>query len=80
MEKEFLIAGEIPENLGIPSQSIINMLDDFDKNGLYMHSFMLLRRGKIAAEGYYKPFCPDTPHRMYSISKTFTATAIGFVR
>lgn len=79
MEKEFLIAGEIPENLGIPSQSIINMLDDFDKNGLYMHSFMLLRRGKIAAEGYYKPFCPDTPHRMYSISKTFTATAIGLL-
>lgn len=47
MEKEFLIAGEIPENLGIPSQSIINMLDDFDKNGLYMHSFMLLRRGGL---------------------------------
>lgn len=77
--QEKLFMEETPENLGISSQDIINLLNDFEENGFYTHSFMIMRHGKVAAEGYYAPFKKDELHRIYSISKTFTATAIGFL-
>ena len=40
---------------------------------------MIIRHGKIIAEGYWKPFHRDFRHRMYSISKSFVAGAIGLL-
>lgn len=45
---------------------------------LEFHSFMVIRHGKIAVEWYNEPYTADTSHSMYSVSKTFSATAIGF--
>ena len=42
-----------------------------------LHSFMLLRGGKVVAEGWWYPYNPDSPHRLYSLSKSFTSTAVG---
>lgn len=42
------------------------------------HSFMLLRHGRIVAEGWWSPYRPDAPQNLYSVSKTFAALAIGF--
>lgn len=67
-----------PEELGIPSQAIIDFLDDIKKSDIELHSFMLLRHGRVAAEGWWKPFNKDTPHTMYSFSKSVSSTAIGF--
>ncbi|HQH64334.1 MAG TPA: serine hydrolase, partial [Clostridiales bacterium] len=67
-----------PEQLGISSQSVIDFLDDCEKNGLELHSFMLLRHGKVAAECWWKPFAPNIPHTMFSFSKSVTAAAVGF--
>ena len=44
-----------------------------------MHNIMIIRHGKIIAEGYWKPFHRDFCHRMYSISKSFVAGAIGLL-
>ncbi|UUZ96296.1 beta-lactamase family protein [Paenibacillus sp. P25] len=38
---------------------------------------MLLRRGQVAAEAWWAPYGPDIPHMMFSLSKSFTSTAIG---
>lgn len=67
-----------PEELGIHSQSIIDFIDDCEKNHLELHSFMLLRHGKVAAECWWKPFTPDIAHTMFSFSKSVAGTAIGF--
>ena len=40
-----------------------------------LHSIMVLQHGKVLAE---KQIAPDTAHIMNSVSKTFTATAVGF--
>ena len=40
-----------------------------------LHSVMVLQYGKVLAE---KQIAPDTAHIMNSVSKTFTATAVGF--
>jgi CubicO group peptidase (beta-lactamase class C family) len=43
-----------------------------------MHSIMLLRHGHVVAEGWWRPYSADRPHRLYSLSKSFTSTAAGF--
>lgn len=67
-----------PESVGIPSQSILDMLDQLYREGIEMHSFKLLRHGKVCAEGSWAPYSPDTQHILFSFSKSFTSTAIGF--
>jgi CubicO group peptidase (beta-lactamase class C family) len=66
-----------PEQEGVSSEGIIQFLNACDTSGLENHSFMMLRHGKVIAEGWWKPYGPDYKHIMFSASKTFTATAIG---
>ena len=68
-----------PEALGIPSQAILSFLEDMKSYKIPLHSYLVLRHGKVAAEGYCAPFDADTKHRMYSISKSFTSVAIGML-
>lgn len=68
-----------PESQGVPSEIISEFLDGLAKKRLSMHSFMLMRHGNIIAEGYWKPFTAEKKHRMYSVSKSFTAIAIGMM-
>ena len=44
-----------------------------------MHSFMMVRNGKILTEAYYKPFDKDFKHRIYSSSKTYVSMAVGLL-
>ncbi len=55
--------------------SLRGFIADVEKLGL--HSFVLLRRGETVAEGWWHPYEPDRPHTLYSLSKSFTSTAVG---
>jgi len=66
-----------PEAQGIPSAAVIGFLNAVKERKLELHSFMLLRHGKVAAEGWWKPYASDIPHMLFSLSKSFTSTAIG---
>ena len=68
-----------PESLGIPSQAIAEFLDEMRALRFPIHSFLLLRHGKVAAEGYCPPYDAERKHRMYSVSKSFTSVAIGML-
>jgi CubicO group peptidase (beta-lactamase class C family) len=39
---------------------------------------MLLRHGHVIAEGWWHPYAPDQRHLLFSLSKSFTSTAVGF--
>ncbi len=67
-----------PESVGIPSQAVTDLLNELYRCGIEMHSLMLLRHGKVCAEGWWKPYNPESPHAMFSFSKSLTSTAIGF--
>ena len=67
-----------PESVGVPSQAVLDLLDELYRYGIEMHSFMLLRHGKVFAQGHWKPYNPQTPHAMFSFTKSLTSTAIGF--
>ncbi len=67
-----------PEQQGVSSQAIINFLDSAAVDQNEFHSFMFIRHGKVIAEGWWNPYRADLKHTMYSCSKSFTATAVGF--
>jgi CubicO group peptidase (beta-lactamase class C family) len=66
-----------PESQGIPSNAILAFVDAADREIRDLHSFMLLRHGQVVAEGWWAPYGPARPHSLFSLSKSFTATAVG---
>lgn len=67
-----------PEAEGVSSEGILNFLEAVANSKHELHSFMFLRHGKVIAEGWWNPYRPELKHTMYSLSKSFTSTAIGF--
>ena len=70
---------DIPENVGIPSQRILNLISRLQHRGIPMHSLLLMRHDKLITEAYYSPCKQGDLHRMFSISKSFTSIAIGLL-
>ena len=68
-----------PESQGVSSEAIISFMDELERGGMNMHSFMLIKNGKVLAECYWPFFNADKKHRMYSVSKSFTSVAIGMM-
>jgi CubicO group peptidase (beta-lactamase class C family) len=67
-----------PETQGISSTVISSFLKAVEQQGLELHSLMLVRHGNVVAEGWWSPYSSEKVHLLYSLSKSFTATAIGF--
>ncbi len=67
-----------PENVGLDSQKIIDLINELLAADYELHSMMIIRNGLVAAECYRYPFNPHTTHCLYSVSKNVTATALGF--
>ncbi len=66
-----------PEQQGIASADLLAFVDAADKDVDAMNSFMLILNGHVVAEGWWAPYDRDTPHVLYSLSKSFTSTAVG---
>ena len=67
-----------PESVGVRSEGILKFLDLIEQRGVELHGMMLLRHGKVCAEGWWKPYNANSPHMMFSFTKALTSTAIGF--
>lgn len=65
-----------PEAQGVSSKAIHDFVETADKINT-LHSFMILRHGRVIAEGWWKPEAADRPHVLASLSKSFNATAVG---
>ena len=66
-----------PEAEGIASQAIIDFVEAADKNINTFDSFMIVRHGKVIAEGWWKPNSAAKSHILNSVSKSFNSTAVG---
>src|SRR5262245_39186898 len=66
-----------PEQQGISSASIEKFVRAADEQINAMNSFMLVRHGNVVAEGWWTPYGPEIPHTLFSLSKSFTSTAVG---
>ncbi len=67
-----------PEAAGVKREGIEAFLQDMVDKHLHMHNLMILRHGKIIAEGDYAPWSRENLHMLFSLSKSFTSTAVGF--
>ena len=68
-----------PEKIGVSSTHITNFVKRLHSHHIPMHSFLMLRHDFLFAEAYYAPYTSSSLHRMFSISKSLTALAIGFL-
>ena len=70
-----------PEECGISSKNIIDFVEAMcrGEKDQETHSFLMLRHGKLVFEGYFAPYTKETEHMEYSVSKSFTSIAIGFL-
>lgn len=66
-----------PEAQGIASSAVLAFVEAIEQAGLELHSLMLVRHGRVVAEGWWEPYGPRNPHMLYSLSKSFAATAAG---
>ena len=79
----FLVAQETalprstPEAQGIASSAILGFIRAADTTIDAMNSVMIVRHGHVVAEGWWAPYDARTPHMLYSLSKSFTSTAVG---
>jgi CubicO group peptidase (beta-lactamase class C family) len=68
----------IPEAEGVSSEELLTFLDSAVAGRHEFHSIMILRHGNVIAEGWWDPYRPELRHTLYSVSKSFTSSAVGF--
>ena len=76
-EAPFSLPRSAPEPQGISSADLLGFVNEAEQKLNALHSFMLVRHGQVVAEGWWKPYAADEPHMLYSLSKSFTSTAVG---
>jgi hypothetical protein len=59
------------------SSAILQFIEELERQIHEIHSFMLLRHNNVIAEGWWSPYGPEYPHTVFSVSKSFTSTAVG---
>jgi CubicO group peptidase (beta-lactamase class C family) len=68
----------VPERQGVSSAALLELVEALDQRIEGMHSLMIVRHGQVIAEGWWKPYAPEHRHVLYSLSKSFTSSAVGF--
>ena len=66
-----------PEAEGVSSAAILAFVADAEATVDALHSMMLLRHGRVIAEGWWAPYRREDPHLLFSLSKSFASTGIG---
>jgi CubicO group peptidase (beta-lactamase class C family) len=69
---------DTPEAQGVSSAAILAFLGAVADSRHEFHSFMMVRHGHVIAEGWWAPYRKTARHMLYSLSKSFTSTAVGF--
>jgi CubicO group peptidase (beta-lactamase class C family) len=67
-----------PETQGVSSAALLELATTLDQQIDGMHSLMVVRHGQVIAEGWWAPYDAEHNHVLYSLSKSFTSSAVGF--
>ena len=70
-----------PESFGVSRRSVTAFAKAMcqSKENQETHGFLLIRHGKLLAEGYFAPYHKEKEHTLFSVSKSFTSVAIGYL-
>lgn len=68
-----------PSAQGVDALGILALVDALEAGGHDPHSLLVARHGHVIARGWWAPYAPDRVQLVYSLSKSFTATAVGLL-
>jgi CubicO group peptidase (beta-lactamase class C family) len=77
MDGSPLLPRSTPAAEGVAPHGIAALLDRLDARSVECHSLMVVRHGRVVAEGWWAPYSAARPHLLYSLTKTFTGAAAG---
>lgn len=66
-----------PEKQGMKSKAILDFIVEIEKEKIEFHGFMMLSHGHVVSEGWWSPYAFEFKHMLFSLSKSFTSTAVG---
>jgi CubicO group peptidase (beta-lactamase class C family) len=66
-----------PESVGISSAVLLEWVNRLESAISDPRSLMVVRHGKVVAEGWWAPNGPKLGQMLFSLSKSFTSTAVG---
>ncbi|MDR3644775.1 MAG: serine hydrolase [Clostridia bacterium] len=78
MRGNALLPRSTPSAEGLRPEAVAAFIDDAAAYGIELHSLMIIKNGRVATEGWWHPYAPELLHGCYSVTKTFTGSAIGF--
>jgi CubicO group peptidase (beta-lactamase class C family) len=68
-----------PSTEGVDAAGISAFVDGLESTpGVEPHSLVVVRHGSVVAQGWWTPYSADRVHLLYSLSKSFTSTAVAF--
>ncbi len=78
-DSSFPMPSSSPAAQGVDARGIRDFLDAAELLGLDLHSLAIGRHGHVVAAGWWTPYAANRVHLGYSLSKSLTATAVGFL-
>lgn len=68
-----------PSAAGVDSAGVERFLDAVAAHPeVELHSLVVVKDAAVVTEGWWAPYGPERRHLLYSLSKSFTSTALGF--
>jgi CubicO group peptidase (beta-lactamase class C family) len=67
----------MPEQQGMDSGKLVEMLDEIQNQGIPIHGVVIVRNGYLVLESYVHPFQAGDRHPLYSVTKSFTSALVG---
>ena len=68
-----------PADQGVSAAGLGAFLDAVERTpDVELHGLVVLRHGHVVAQGWWAPYTEQQVHLVYSLSKSFTSTALGF--
>lgn len=69
----------LPADEHVDPAAVLAAVDAIDADpAVELHSLMVVRHGRVVAEGWWAPHTPERTRLLYSLSKSFTSTALAF--
>jgi CubicO group peptidase (beta-lactamase class C family) len=68
-----------PSAQGVDALGLLALVDALEADDHDPHSLLVARHGHVVAQGWWAPYAPERVQLVYSLSKSFTATAVGLL-
>ncbi|MDR1387833.1 MAG: beta-lactamase family protein [Propionibacteriaceae bacterium] len=67
-----------PAEVGVDPAGVVELVEALETEAaVEPHALVILRHGRVIARGGWRPHSPDRAGLVYSLSKSFTSTALG---